>query len=534
MATYSSYLVSEAGGGSGSSLSAWEEAKKVLAIQAKNIDIDAGGNATDPFQIDALVTGFEKAAGLAKNRTEQLDAENMVATYKKERANLSSKQTKSEITGALTTDSKEIKYRYGNQFANDPLSYLSGVVQSQMAILDMAASYADQLEDDGRIAEADALRNNLKTPTEEIAVYNAINDLYDTTDPNNPVLKEGIIDERVGSTAADELKNYAVVYKTDAMGRVMDMNVRRRFGATIAPGGSDEIASGSVVPLMDSNNNPVTMNGIQVFVNKQDQNGQTVVKLGNVSATLITSSNMYDVGFGDTANADVNPPTNVAKILDKNFKGGDDINFRSAIVPLTPATANTPGMYAVTSGGRVFRQDLRGKWDEISKDALSSFPDYNESSALKLEALGVEHIRNNAGVLITPQHLNAGYNPFDPNSPNQSMSPASVEAGAMSRESISKPAPFGGAKAGSNMSSFANRNAEPGGWGTDQLTGIPGAPTPTGPQPNGSQPGVSLSPTPQNMSVETRVNRQSRVLPAGGSEKFNQTSRQLFSGKTGA
>lgn len=434
------------GGGSGNALD--------IGIQLLGIKEDYfaaqndGKTVNDPLQLDQLIEGYNKLLPMATDAKDSLKLQGKVAVLEAQKQSLERTQTGANISSALTTDLTENRFKVVNAYASSPIGYLTALSRSFMGVQSLGQSMVEQLNSQGRTQEADTLSKQLQKPTDEVNIFNDLAQHYD--DNGNPLPE-----------SADFLKNYAVVYKTNHDGQVIDLQVKAS---------NDAENTGGAVELLDKSNNSVTMNGLRVFLNRQNDGATEVVRLGNKKATVGKGA----AGISETG-LQQNTPV-IAQLNEDVTKDAASTKLFGHVASASPATA-IPGTYATYSNGRVFRFNNQFKWDEIAPNAVSLMPDFNKDNAIKVDSLSTDHIKGNSGKVITKDDL---------------VPMSSVTGQPLLRSE--------------------NPGLVPGGSGGGQSSG-PAAPAP--------------------MS-SAKTNRQTGFVRPGGPEAAQQTAQKMFSGQYGA
>lgn len=354
-------------------------ALKVLDILEKQYAEDGGGTITDPFYYDDLIQRGESLlqGNLVSDIGDRLTVETKLGSWKIAKARESRKSDIASISKALDTDIEKTRADWVGLNASDPVQYLGNIAQSIGAVKEIGASMIDQLVAQNRIPEAQSLAEKLSKQSDEEAIAQEVDGLFD--DNGNPI-----------AGAEERLQNYAVVYTTNGSGEVVDMRIQRANGDTLAATNSTTTDAG--VRLVGKNNQPITMRGLSVFVNKQSQDGFPVAKLGNYVAKIGTRSDILpDVGEDG---AMVDQSQTARAHLDV------DTIDPQMIQPARPSSAK-PGTYAKMANGRIFRFNQDSAWDEIAPDAIGYFNDLDTSTYLRLNSLGEDAIKHQSGRLIT-------------------------------------------------------------------------------------------------------------------------------------
>lgn len=472
-----------AGGEGDGRYSAFDHAMAVLTGMQSSLKTDIGGNPTDPWQLDAIISAAKDARKLASTPSEIDRGDNKVKELEAKKSMLAVDTTRQSITDALKYDAHDSRYLYVSNYAGEPYAYLTALNDSYSSMLEVGQSIVDDLIAQGNPGAASDIADAFNENNDIINIYREVSQYFDDA---TGLPKEG---------AEEFLKNFATVYTTDLQGNIRDQKVMY----------SGEVPGG-FVPVVGKDGNNMTMDGMLVYVNKQMLNGESFGVLGKEKFKVISSSTKQlqtkeeieqQASLGG-ASASVGE---VAKPLNDNLDM-ERAAFRDTILPSTPATPNPPGTYYRTADDRVFRSNEQKKFDEVTPEALSLFPDYRPQDVVRVPSAKFDKLKSRSGRVITPKDFSL--TPTDmplQSSPNQQF--------------VLKPnVPFGGQT-------------------RDLSKGIP-----SGPDQNMTPvPGMSTNPAPNQsvapQSSEVRTNRQSRVFEPTGSDRLNRRARSLFSGNPG-
>jgi len=456
------------GSGGGSGDSALSLYKKIgQGMEDKFAAENDGVTINDPYYLNQLVDFYSNAYPFAKDAGDRLDIDNKIGKYKAQISSLERKISTENVSSYIDVNMKDARVGTVSKNANNPLRYLADNARNYKALYDISSALVDELVSSNRPSEADKIINKFKDLQDELKVWNTVDQLYDS---NTGELINGMVKLPNGTEVdpSQEIKNYAVVYRTDRSGRVLDMGIRRTTGLN-AVGGTDDIGNG-IVPLYDNNGQEVTYKGMPIFLNQQDEGGAKVVKLGNQTASIgQTYAQSTDPLF-------VPSTTTMAKL---SVESPDWESM--AIRPVDPNVVDKSPTYAELANGRIFRFNSDDKWDEIAPNALDFFPDYNKNDSIKAQIIDANIFNSKSGKYLTENDLipytpTGGKPEFRIQSDAQpsDLTPQTTFTGGQSMAGVTENAPL--------------------------------------------------------MSTEARTNRAIGMTPYVGQDKFNKNTQSLFSG----
>lgn len=448
-----------------------------LALKTLNIQEDVfaaqndGATINNPSQLRALIDSAKDLYGLAENEKDKLTIAGKVATWEARMAGLERTKTKESISFGLENIIKDSRYNAINQYANSPIDFLKAIAGGYYALADLGYAEIDNLESTNRLQEANVLRTKIKDAQKEVAFFEDVWSAKENED-------------------YEKLQNYAVVYRTDSFGNVVDMGFRRTAGLSIDTAGNVDDIGNNVVPLVDKYGQDILAQGVKVFVNKQNEGGLNVVKIGGQVAKVGQRQAGYDIEGSPTGKMNFGFQQSSSEIARLNVTQ-DEFYDNTDIISATPASTKREGTYAVTSGNRIFRFNKDFQWDEIAPSVLKQFSDYSEKDAMKVPDVIAEQLRLNSGKLITEKDL----------------APMS-----MLSEPVFKPEP------------------EP--LSRETPTGLDVTPRFTGGQSlaSGGEAGGQSIPSGGRRFGPVRTNRPSGVMPYSGRELFGKNTEQLIGG----
>jgi len=385
--------------------------KKILGIQKDVFEKEDGGTIKSPARLQYLIDETRKGldTGLAKDEGDKLDMEGWISGWEAEIAGLKRNQSKENISYEFDTSVKDSQYNVISQYADSPLDFLKAVARNYYALWDLGTAEIDNLESSGRLNEANALKNKIKDASKEVEIFNEISSATESED-------------------SEKLKNYAVVYRTDSNGNVVDMGWRKTAGLTVDTSGNVDDIGNMVIPLVDKDSSDILIDGVKVFVNKQNEGGFDVVKLGGQTVKV----GRRQAGYDEEGNPILEDYSfqQSASLIARLDISREEFYKNSTIAPATLSTVDKVGTYAITSSDEIFRFNQDFQWDEIAPDALKQFGDYNEKDAIKVPDIDSDQLKANSGKVITEADLMPMSMRGEPVfKPEQNMTPATSFTG---------------------------------------------------------------------------------------------------------
>ena len=490
MAVYASAYKKSGSGGAGLP-SAVKLAIQNLQLMETGAATDAGGSITDPFTLDKVIDGYKALLPMVTDDSDINTIKLKIAGNERQRESLKTYDTTASIQNALKYDQKNARYLYVKQFASSPLKYLKAYNDSGSALKGVTQSFVDRLRAQNNQRDADAMEAIMNTADPVFDIYNQVKDYYGSSEDG----KQKWVQDK------EALLNYAVAYRTDRQGNVMDLKV---YQADQVPGGFVPVVA--TQPFIQKDGRMVantggvktaTMDGMQVFVNVQSGDGGKFAALGGKKFTVDSQKEPLDINDPSML-GNAQSSMTVAK-----FQGTENDleapDFRKSLGGVNSLIQREPGTYFKLSDGRVFRNNTEGKVDEVSQDALKYFDDYTPDNVVRVSSFDSEGLMNRSGKLITEDDFKPYI--YGPSKSQLFSGPQSVKP----QMSIAPPSP------------------EMGGQSTPAPTSS-STPAPISTQPTQAPVG------PRNPSIRQMANRSLGIMEPSGSERFSQVSKNLFTG----